>query len=60
MQDEIDYETVQLMELYGGSFVKALAECCRHADPHNFRTLKKAFPAYFAEYNPDNWKHHAK
>lgn len=55
MENEIDYDTVDLMEKYGGSFVQALARACRCADPHNFRTLKKAFPAYFAEYNPSNW-----
>lgn len=55
MDTELDYETVDLMEKYGGSFVKALALACRCADPHNFRKLKSAFPNYFADYHPDNW-----
>lgn len=41
---------VEAMETYGGSFVKALAECFRRADRYNFVILKNAFYAYWEEY----------
>ena len=40
------------MEKYGGSFVKALAQCVRKADPINLMKLREAFPHYFNEYHP--------
>ena len=43
-------ETLEAMDTYGGSFVKSLAKCCRHADPRNLSTLKTAFEGYFAQY----------
>jgi hypothetical protein len=60
METEKDYETVELMQKYGGSFVQALAVACTKADQHNFRTIKKAFPQYFAEYDPANWSKNVK
>ena len=41
---------IENMEKYGGSFVKALAECFWHADSINFKILKDAFPGYWEEY----------
>ncbi len=49
MTDE-ELKVVDNMEKYGGSFVKALAICFRHADSINFKILKNAFPDYWKEY----------
>jgi hypothetical protein len=38
------------MKLFGGSFVKALAECWLRADRGNKTKLEEAFPDYFLEY----------
>lgn len=51
-----EFETVENMTKYGGSFVKALAECFRHADPNNFQILKSVFSEYWAQY--ENWNKH--
>lgn len=45
-----DYEVVEAMRQYGGSFVKALAECFLRADTDNFWKLKIAFPEYWKQY----------
>lgn len=50
MLTEKDLEIIEAMQKYGGSFVKALAECFWHADSFNFVKLKDAFPGYWAEY----------
>lgn len=47
-EDEI--EVVSAMERYGGSFVKALANCFFLADRENIDRLKKAFPEYWERY----------
>lgn len=41
---------IHLMEVQGGSFVKALAHAYRVADPSNRATLRSAFAGYFDEY----------
>lgn len=41
---------VDAMAKYGGSFVKALAECFYRADRVNFTRLQEAFPNYWKEY----------
>ena len=41
---------IQAMETYGGSFVKALASCMRHADHFNLERIKAAFPDYWDQY----------
>ena len=41
---------------YGGSFVKALADCCIKADDFNFTKLVNAFEDYFWEYSPEKWE----
>ena len=45
------FETIDAMETYGGSFVKALAECLRRADSINFKRLVDAFPDYLDQYH---------
>ena len=49
VKDE-DYKIVEMMEKYGGSFVKALAGAFYRADINNFSKLKRAFPEYWKEY----------
>jgi hypothetical protein len=50
---ELDLETIALMEKRGGSFVKALANAARYADPPNLETIKLAFPVYWQKYATD-------
>lgn len=45
-----DDEMIEAMERYGGSFVKALAQCLWRADANNYQRLEEAFPEYFKEY----------
>ena len=49
--NETEFETVEMMEQYGGSFVKALAECFHRADRNNIDKLKVAFADYWCEYS---------
>jgi hypothetical protein len=48
--NEEDFEVVEAMEKYGGSFVRALAQCFYRADDSNLIKLKRAFPEYWEEY----------
>lgn len=48
--NEQEFEVVERMSKYGGSFVKALADCFHHADRMNKRILKEAFAHYWKEY----------
>lgn len=41
---------ISKMSRYGGSFVKSLAECYRHADMINKNKLTTTFPEYFEKY----------
>ena len=50
MVPEKDIRVIEAMEKYGGSFVKALAECFRRADNNNYEKLKAVFTNYFNEY----------
>ena len=43
-------DMLQAMEKHGGSFVKALAVCFRHADYRNEIKLLDAFPGYIKSY----------
>lgn len=54
-QHEMDLKIADLMEEYGGGFVKALAECVRRADTFNLVKLREAFPEYFNQYHPSQW-----
>ncbi len=38
------------MEVYGGSFVKALSIALSKADPVNAKKIKNAFPEYWEKY----------
>ena len=49
MNDQ-DYRTVQAMEQFGGSFVKALATACFHADAVNLKKIKDTWPEYWEQY----------
>lgn len=48
--DEEDFQVVEAMEKYGGSFVKALAQLCHRADPVNLQKIKYTWPDYWEEY----------
>jgi hypothetical protein len=48
---EEDYYIIERMEIYGGSFVKSLANCFRHADPINRQKLKETFKEYWKQYS---------
>ena len=52
---DLKLDIVENMEKYGGSFVKALAECIRRADRNNLIKLVEAFWVYFIEYQPSKW-----
>lgn len=49
MNDQ-DYWTLKAMQVYGGGFVKALAQAAHHADSSNFEKIKRAFPEYWKQY----------
>ncbi len=49
MSDQ-DIKVVEAMEKYGGSFVKALAECARRADAMNLIKIKTTWKAYWQQY----------
>ncbi len=53
--NEKEYRTVENMNRYGGSFVKALAACFHEADYDDKAKLKEAFPKLWAEYSLDKW-----
>lgn len=44
--------TVRAMKKYGGSFVKALAECLLLADVTNQQRIEGAFIEYLMKYGP--------
>jgi hypothetical protein len=48
--DDHDWEVIQTMKEFGGSFVRALAEAFLCADSNNVARLKAAFPDYWAQY----------
>ncbi len=50
-RNEKDDKIIEAMELYGGSFVKALAVCIKKADPINYSKLRNVFSNYWEEYN---------
>lgn len=51
--NEKDFETVERMEKHGGSFIKALAQCCYKADHINLSKIKTAFKEDWERY--ENW-----
>ena len=50
MMSEHDFMVVDMMQVRGGGFVKALGTLFHHADPENFRRLKVAFPEFWESY----------
>jgi hypothetical protein len=50
MKTEHDYQIIEAMQTYGGSFVKQLALLCCLADANNFQKLKTTFANYWTEY----------
>lgn len=49
MNDEY-YWTIKAMDEYGGSFVKALANLYRHADPINAPRIRTVWSGYWSKY----------
>lgn len=47
---EQDIKVIEAMETYGGSFVKALAECARRADAINLQKIKDTWADYWQQY----------
>lgn len=50
MNNERDSWTVDAMEQQGGSFVKALSELARRADPDNLGKIKAVWHEYWDKY----------
>jgi hypothetical protein len=50
MSDLTDYDVIEAMVRYGGSFVRSLGQLYRQADADNQRRLREAFQEYFTEY----------
>lgn len=50
MMDRKYDNSLHMMEVLGGSFVKSLAHCYYMADPVNKRKLKETFAHYFDKY----------
>ena len=54
MTDIEIFDMTERMQLFGGSFVKALAEAIRLADRSNKQKLFSTFPEYVEEYGPNS------
>ncbi len=50
MKTDHDYQILEAMQTYGGSFVKQLSLLCRLADETNFQKLKSTFSNYWEDY----------
>lgn len=48
---EEEYKIVTAMSVWGGGFVKGLANLMKLADHNNFKRLKNAFPEYWEQYS---------
>lgn len=53
--DDLKNQVIDNMVKYGGSFVKALADCAIKADYSNFGKLVDAFEDYFWDYRPEKF-----
>lgn len=49
--NENDFNTVENMKQYGGSFVVILAQLAQHADPINLQKIKDTWPEYWDAYS---------
>lgn len=45
-----NYEIIEVMKRFGGSFVQALAEAWLKADPVNRQKIKDTWPEYWSRY----------
>ena len=45
-----DHDTIKAMQLYGGSFAKALSFAAVKADSENLKKIKKTWPEMFQFY----------
>lgn len=50
VNDMKDHDTLDMMQKCGGSFVRAIAQAARLADPQNYCILKSAFSRYWTSY----------
>lgn len=48
--DPQEEKVIDAMSKYGGSFVKALAEAYRHADPYNRGKIRQTWSEYWETY----------
>lgn len=53
---DLKLDIINNMNRYGGSFVKALANCIMLADVYNLRKLEVDFAEYIEKYHPSQWK----
>ena len=45
-----EFRVLEKMQIYGGDFIKALANCFHKADNINFKKLKDTFSEYWKQY----------
>jgi len=50
MTIEVDDATLENMDKYGGSFIRALANLYRRADDENRAEIRRTFARYFQTY----------
>lgn len=50
MAREDDFGMIAAMRIYGGDFIKCLADLLSKADDNNYDKLEKAFPEYFERF----------
>ena len=50
-EEATDFEIVNAMSRYGGSFAKALADAAQKADSENFARIKATWPELWEEYH---------
>lgn len=50
INQDLRLDIVNNMETYGGSFVKALAQCILHADKTNLNKIETSWPEYIKKY----------
>lgn len=51
-----DWQVVENMERWGGSFVKCLAELYRLGDASNRYKIKQTWPNYWERYSSEEWQ----
>jgi len=56
LNQDLKLDIINNMNRYGGSFVKALANCIMLADAQNLRKLEVYFFEYIEKYHPSQWK----